>query len=86
MRWQDGPDETGAAHVVDDPLASETARLIARTLDTLERAAALLWLEAVFPKRLATDPRFTAPVMAAYVRLSSTGARAAAAWVVKGET
>lgn len=86
MRWQDGTDETGAAHVVDDPLASETARLIARTPDTLERAAALLSLEAVFPQRLATDPGFTTPVMAAYARLSSTGARAAAASIAKGET
>ncbi|WP_029416700.1 mannitol dehydrogenase family protein [Brevundimonas bacteroides] len=81
MRWQDGVDETGAAHVVDDPLAAETARLVAHTPDPLERAAALLSLEAVFPRRLATDPRFTVPVIAAYVRLSQSGARAAASFV-----
>jgi fructuronate reductase len=84
MRWQDGVDETGVAHVVDDPLAPQTARLVARTPDRLERAAALLALEAVFPRRLAADPRFTGPVIAAYVRLSSTGARAAAQFVVGG--
>ncbi len=81
MRWQDGRDETGAVHAVDDPLASEMARLVAHTPDPLERAAALLSLEAVFPRRLATDPHFTAPVIAAYVRLSQSGARAAASLV-----
>ncbi len=81
MRWQDGLDETGAAHVVDDPFAVEMARLVARTPDPLERAATLLSLEAVFPRRLAMDPRFTAPVIAAYVRLSQSGARAAASLV-----
>jgi fructuronate reductase len=84
MRWQDGVDETGATHVVDDPLAAETARLVARAPDPLERAAALLSLEAVFPQRLAKDPRFTAPVIAAYARLVQGGARAAAAAVVGG--
>lgn len=84
MRWQDGVDETGAAHVVDDPLAADTARLIARTPDLLERAAALFSLEAVFPARLVADPRFTGPVIAAYARLAQRGARAAAASLVGG--
>lgn len=81
MLWQDGRDESGASHVVDDPLSSTTARLLATTPDRLERAAALLCLESVFPPRLAHDPRFTAPVIAAYTRLAQGGARRAAAAV-----
>lgn len=81
LRWQDGQDETGAAHVVDDPLSALTARLVAATPDPLERAAALMSIEAVFPARLVQDPRFTGAVIAAYARLGRDGARSAAAAV-----
>ncbi|PZO06393.1 MAG: mannitol dehydrogenase [Alphaproteobacteria bacterium] len=79
LLWQDGRDETGAIHVVDDPLAAVTARLVAATPDPLERAAALLSIEAVFPPRLSRNPRFSGPVIEAYARLAASGARSAAA-------
>jgi fructuronate reductase len=84
LRWQDGTDETGAAHVVDDPLSPVTARLVAGAPDPLERAAALLSLDAVFPVRLANDPRFTGPVIAAYAALVRKGVRATVADRVGG--
>ncbi len=79
MRWQDGKADDGAAHVVDDPLAETTSRLLTGVTDPTARAGSLFGLRAVFPARLAADPHFIGPVTDAYRRLVRDGARGAAA-------
>lgn len=78
MRWQEGRDEAGHPHVVDDPLAAQTHRLVLDHPELLERGAALLSLRAVFPANLAENPHFSGPVLDAYRRLSTRGALGAA--------
>ncbi len=56
MRWQRGRTDAGEAFVVDDPLASETARRLAGLDDPVEQVRALLGIEAIFPPALAADP------------------------------
>lgn len=74
MRWQSGRTEAGEAVVVDDPLAGRTAALLASAGSDEARVAALLTLDAVFPPALASDPRFVAAVMKAYLALGRYGA------------
>jgi fructuronate reductase len=70
MRWQSGRTDAGEAFTVDDPLAAETAR---RRADP----QALLGMAAIFPRRLAADPRFVAAVTRQYARLVELGAAGA---------
>jgi fructuronate reductase len=70
MRWQSGRTDSGEAFTVDDPLAAETARRLADP-------RALLGIAAVFPPRLAADPRFVEPVMRQLTRLNELGAAGA---------
>ena len=79
MKWQSGVTEAGEAFVVDDPLASKIAELLARTDSDVARVAALLTLSAVFPPALAVDPAFVKAVADAYLSLSTKGAVEAAA-------
>lgn len=65
MRWQSGPFE------VDDPLAGETARRLAGLNDPADQVRALLGIEAIFPPRLAADPRFVEAVTGALAALTS---------------
>jgi fructuronate reductase len=67
MRWQGGRDDAGNAFTVDDPLAGETRRC--------RGPEALLGIAAVFPPRLAADPRFAGAVTAQLGRLAALGAR-----------
>lgn len=85
MKWQSGVTERGEAFVVDDPLAGETAALLAGAATDAERVAALLSLRAVFPEALAADDRFVQAVTGAYLSLSRNGAVQAAAQVVDGQ-
>ena len=78
MRWQSGVTESGEIVVVDDPLAGETAALLAGTTTDAERVAALLTLRAVFPATLTTDARFVEAVTGAYLLISEHGAVEAA--------
>jgi fructuronate reductase len=78
MRWQDGADEAGETYVVQDPLAAQTAALLAGADTDAARIDALLTLSAVFSPGLAADARFRDAVLAAYSALRAEGALAAA--------
>ncbi|WP_428154954.1 mannitol dehydrogenase family protein [Brevundimonas sp.] len=78
MKWQSGVTESGEGFVVDDPLASKTAELLAGAADDQARVSALLSLSAVFPPALAADDRFAIAVTGAYLSLSQNGAVEAA--------
>lgn len=78
MRWQSGVTESGETFVVDDPLASRTAELLAGAADDKARVKALLTLSAVFPEALATEPRFVDAVTAAWLAIGEHGAVEAA--------
>jgi fructuronate reductase len=73
MRWQDGVNEAGTAFVVQDPLAAETARLLAGADTDEAKVNALLSLSAVFSPTLAADARFGSAITAAYVELRRDG-------------
>jgi fructuronate reductase len=70
MRWQSGRTDAGEAFTVDDPLAAETARRLADP-------QALLGIAAIFPPKLAADPRFVQTVMRQLTRLNDLGAAGA---------
>jgi len=78
MRWQEGVTESGEAVLVDDPLASRTAELIAASENDEAEVRALLTLSAVFPTRLANDRRFVDAVTGAFLSLREHGAVEAA--------
>ncbi|WP_109806291.1 mannitol dehydrogenase family protein [Sphingosinithalassobacter portus] len=56
MRWQSGVDESGAAFVVDDPLAQRTAAALAGASDAAARVRRLLAITEIFPPEMAGDP------------------------------
>jgi fructuronate reductase len=74
MRWQDGRDDAGMAHVVDDPLAARTAA-VAR-LPVAEAVRGLLAIDAIFPPALAAHDGFTASLVHSLEDLRQKGARA----------
>jgi fructuronate reductase len=76
MRWQGGRTDAGESYVVDDPLASSTARLLAQSEDPAEQVRALMSLEAVFPERLRTDEQFATLVGRHLKSLQEIGAMA----------
>ena len=82
MKWQSGVTERGEVFVVDDPLASKTAELLAGADNDQARVSALLSLSAVFPPALVADDRFAVAVTEAYLSLSRNGAVEAARQVV----
>ncbi|MFD2437003.1 mannitol dehydrogenase family protein [Modicisalibacter luteus] len=74
IRYTQGRDLHGQLHAVDDPMAETFAELHRRHANSDEAlVAAFLGLEAVFPKALALDGRFTQPVLAAYRSLTARG-------------
>ncbi|USI72439.1 mannitol dehydrogenase family protein [Sphingomonas morindae] len=79
MRWQGGRDDQGAAFVVDDPRAADTAAALRDAGSAEARVRALAALPGIVPPALASDPRFIGPVAAALERLERGGARAALA-------
>ncbi|MEY4556337.1 MAG: hypothetical protein RL093_1456 [Pseudomonadota bacterium] len=79
MRWQEGRTEAGRLVAVEDPLAAETARRLSATTDDAGKVAALLDLEAVFPRALSGDPAFRQAVTRAFLDLRRLGAVGAAA-------
>lgn len=76
MRWQGGRDDSGAAHVVDDPLAALTAARLAGAKDPAAQVDALLSIDAVFPPALAADDAFRATLVRHLTALAAHGARA----------
>jgi fructuronate reductase len=74
IRWQLGRDETGAAFVVDDPLAPRTAKLLAGASDAAAMVAAVVSLESVFGQDLPREPRFVSAVESALRSLLEQGA------------
>lgn len=83
MRWQEGHTEAGEAVVVEDPLAAETARRLSGASDDGDKVAALLDLEAVFPRALAGDPAFRQAITQAFLDLRRHGAVRAASFPAK---
>jgi fructuronate reductase len=76
MRWQGARDDSGAAHVVDDPLAAVTAARLDGVTDPAAQVAALLSIDAVFPPALAADETFRATLVQHLSSLAAKGARA----------
>ena len=71
VRWVSGTDDAGQPITVDDPLAGRIAEALAGGGD---RVDALLGLEAIFPRRLADDPRFVALLRDRLAMLDDGGA------------
>lgn len=76
IRWQSGRDERGRNFLVDDPLASTTARLLEPALGPLEQVRSVLSLESLFPECLAADGEFESSVAEQLDHLARFGARA----------
>lgn len=76
MRWQGGRDDSGAAHVVDDPLAAVTAARLDGVAEAEAQVAALLSIDAIFPPALAADAVFRTTLTRHLAALAATGARA----------
>jgi fructuronate reductase len=76
MQWQTGKDDTGNAHIVDDPLAHITAAKLQGTRDAKSRAAALLSIEAIFPPALAANQVFRDTLVKWLDMLMTKGSRA----------
>ena len=74
MRWQEGRDDQGATHVVDDPLAARTAGTA--DLPAEEAVARLLAIDAIFPAALAAHDGFRGTLTDALAALRQKGARA----------
>ncbi len=74
MRWQEGADDSGATHVVDDPLAPRTAGCAFLTPGGA--VAGLLAIDAIFPPALAEHAGFRKTLTAALATLREKGARA----------
>ncbi|MDB5703954.1 MAG: mannitol dehydrogenase [Sphingomonas bacterium] len=77
MRWQGGHDDSGASHVVDDPLAAVTAARLDGVTDPAAQVVALLSIDAIFPPALAADEGFHAALVRHLASLAANGARAA---------
>lgn len=75
MRWQGARDDAGGPFTVDDPLAATTTRLYAEATSPDDKVKALLSLEAVFPPRLAADPRLVEMLTRQLTLLIERGAR-----------
>lgn len=75
MQWvSGGTDDRGGAITVDDPMAGTLLAATAGSPDPLARTRALLALRAIFPERLAGDPRFEAAVAQHLTHLCDRGA------------
>ena len=74
MRWQEGTDDSGAAYVVDDPLAPRTAGCAFLTAGGA--VAGLLAIDAIFPLSLAEHAGFRRTLTGALAALRDKGARA----------
>ncbi len=80
MRYVTGVDENGAAIDVRDPLAAKLRAIADDAGPSPERLApALIGVEAIFGKDLATDPRFSTAVTERLRRLYADGAKRAVA-------
>ncbi|WP_088182988.1 mannitol dehydrogenase family protein [Sphingobium sp. Z007] len=76
IRWQAGVNDLGQSHIVDDPLATRMAALLAGQDDAAGRVRAILTLEAVVPPALAQDTAFAALLTAHLSSLEDKGAMA----------
>lgn len=77
MRWQEGRDDAGSAHAVEDPLAAITTEAVRRGRDASEKVANLLRIGQIFPEDLAANASFLAILTASLSRLEEQGAEAA---------
>jgi fructuronate reductase len=85
MQWQGGRTDAGETFIVDDPLASETARRLAGASNPADRVRALLAIDAIFPPALAAHWDFQEVVTRHLSRLSSDGARRTLAEFAAGD-
>jgi fructuronate reductase len=79
MRWQDGRDDAGSPHAVEDPLAAITTEAVRRGRTAGEKVANLLEIGAIFEPRLAANAPFRASLTARLATLEEMGADAAVA-------
>ncbi|MGH6615793.1 mannitol dehydrogenase family protein [Sphingomonas sp.] len=77
MAWTGGRNDLGAAHAVEDPLASVVADALGKATAPEDRVAALLSLSQIFPVRLAGDQSFRQALIDDLALLQEQGARAA---------
>ena len=75
MRWQGGRDDSGVAHIVDDPLAAVTASRLAGVSDPEAQVDALLSIDAIFPPALAADDWLRGALVRHLTSLAAQGAR-----------
>ncbi len=76
MLWQRGLDEAGTPFTVDDPLAAVTAARLDGVTDPAAQVAALMAIEAIFPRDLAEDDALRATLTRQVTRLARDGALA----------
>jgi fructuronate reductase len=79
LRWQEGQNDKGDAHQVDDPLAAPIAATLSDARTPQDRVAAILAFDAVIPPTLATDDRFRTALTHWLTLLESQGALGALA-------
>lgn len=78
MHWQAGVNDAGACHIVDDPLAAETAAALARAEgDPASEVQALLAIRSIFGDELPFDADFVAALTRSYIAIRHGGAGAA---------
>ena len=73
MRWQEGRDDRGNPHMVDDPLAARTAG--SANLSAGDAVAGLLAIDAIFPAALTEHDGFRKTLVNALATLRAKGAR-----------
>ncbi|MEC9484051.1 MAG: mannitol dehydrogenase family protein [Halomonas sp.] len=77
IRYTRGDNLHGQPHAVDDPMTATFADLHRRHAESDDALiTAFLGLEAIFPRALAADSRFSRPVLAAYRSLKARGVAA----------
>jgi fructuronate reductase len=78
MHWQAGVNDAGDCHIVDDPLAAETAAALARAqVSPAAEVSGLLAIRAIFGDELPVDADFVAELTRSYIAIRNTGAGAA---------
>jgi fructuronate reductase len=74
MHWQRGVDDAGKPFAVDDPLADQTARLIAASADAAACVRAMLSLAAMFGAPISEDEGLRQQLTQQLERIESRGA------------
>ncbi len=79
MHWQSGRGDAGSSHAVDDPLASETAEVIAKAKDCAEAVRGLLAITAIFGSEFPQDSALVEQLISDYQMIAASSAADAVA-------